>query len=281
MATAATATPTNSLSTIAQTNLPPPPPLEPEQYTISDLALAALKEKAKDAAKIGSYTAFWLTEAIPGLPREVTKFNHTLRDFKNFVSVTEVPEKVHNVVKAVKEFANSTADKVAKAARNVFKETMSFINAIGDTIDFAHVFVPISKAVMRWVSGINFAATIGGSANGAIEQVQKIHGLKSIDTKKTQLYLINLARDISYLVLGIIGLTFVLTGTPFVAWMIVACLTSGLTFSLGSYFYERIADPEDTGKNLNPAIVIKNKIAQRDYRRKLAAASGLAAAPVA
>ena len=131
-----TATRTNPLSTTAQTDLPPPPPRKPEKYTIPDLVLTALKEKPKDVAKIGSYTAFWLTEAIPGLPREVTKFNHTLRDFKNLVSATEVPEKVHNLAGAVKKFVNSTADKVAEAARNVFKETMSFINAIGDTIDF-------------------------------------------------------------------------------------------------------------------------------------------------
>jgi hypothetical protein len=260
----------NPLSTNA--TLPPPPPKQKEKYTIPELVLNFLKEKAPWLAKIGSYTAFWLTEAIPGLPPEVTRFNTTLRDFKNFVSVTEIPEKGHNIIVAVKEFASATADKVAGAARKVFKEVMSFINNIADGIDFARVFVPINKEVMRWISGINFAATTAGSATGAFDQVQNIRAMPTINTKKTALYLINLARDISYLALGIIGFTFVVTATPLVPWMIVACLTSGLTFTIGGYFYERIVDPENKGKNLNPAIVVANQVAKRNYERSLAAA---------
>src|ERR1700722_3660162 len=256
MASTATAIPTTPpAAVIASASTPRTPPVpKEEKHTISSLALTFFKEKAKDVAKIGSYSAFWVTEAIPNLPPQVTKFNHTLRDFKNFVSATEIPEKGCNVIQAVKELISSTTDEAGQAARKVFKETMSFINATADGIDFAHVFVPIRKDVMRWISGVNFAATIGGSANGAIEQVENIKKMPTIDTKKTTLYLLNLARDISYLVLGIIGLTFVVTATPFIPWMIVACLTSGLTFTLGGYFYERLVDPEHKGKNLNPAI---------------------------
>jgi hypothetical protein len=234
------------------------PPRKNEKYTLSDVALTFCKEKAKDIAKIGSYTAFWATEAMPNLPRQVTKFNHTLRDFKNFVSVTEIPEKTHNLFKAVKDFISATTDKAGKAARQVFKDAMTFINTIGDTIDFAHIFAPIRKEVMRVISGVNFAATAAGSGNGVAEQIEKLKVTPATDTKRRNLYGINLARDISYFALGIIGLTFVVTGATFIPWMIVACLTSGLSWTIGGYFYERLADPENKGKNLNPAHVMTN-----------------------
>jgi hypothetical protein len=260
-----------SATTTTSTTLIPPVP-KPAEYTTADLVLTFFKEKFKDLAKTGSYIAFWATQAMPDLPKNVTQFNTTLRDFKNFVSMTELPQKVYELGTSIQKAAAATAEKVGSASREVFKNSMSLINTVGDSIDFVHVFVPISKEVMRWVSGINFAATIGFAGNGVIEQVQHIQGTKAEDSKKKIFHMINIARDVSYLVLGIIGLGFILTATPMIPWMIVACLTSGLALSIGSYFYEKIYDPENKGKNLNPAIVIENQVNQRNYERARSAA---------
>jgi hypothetical protein len=271
MTSATSAITSAALSTTAVTTAPP---VIPAEYSITDLVLAFFKEKVKEIAKAGSYLAFWTTEAIPDLPQNVTKFNFLLRDFKNFISTTEIPEKLHtlsgSVTTLLTDLSSATMEKVGTAARKVFKDTMSLINSTGDGIDFASLFIPISKEALRWVTGINLAATLGFAGNGAVEQIQNISGMTKIDTKRTAFYLINLARDTSYVALAVIGLGFVLTGTAMVPWMIVTCLTSGLTFSIGSYFYERLVDPENNGKNLNPAIVVKNHVNQRNYERRFA-----------
>jgi hypothetical protein len=244
----------------------------PAEYSITDLALTFIKERGKDIAKAGSYLAFWATQAIPDLPPNVTKFNFLLKDFKNFISVTEIPEKLctlsGSVSNIITDLPSATMGKVGTAARKVFKDTMSLINSTADTIDFASLFVPICKETLRWVSGINCAATAGFAGNGIIEQIQNINGMSKIDPKRTAFYLINLARDVSYLAVGVIGLASVLTIAPVAPWMIVSCLTSGLSFSIGSYFYERLVDPENKGKNLNPAIVVENQINQRNYAQR-------------
>ncbi len=275
-ATTLAATTRSTTTTIA------PPVYKPAEWTLPDLVLTFFKEKAKDLAKAGSYISFWVTEAIPGLPKSVTTFNTTLRDFKNFVSITEVPQKLYelggSVVKLTNEAsekfngaAAATWEKVGTLSREVFKNTMAMINTTADTIDFVHLFVPISKEIMRWISGINFAATIGFAGNSTIEQLQHINKMTTIDPVRTGFHLINVARDVSYLVLGMLGLGFVITATPVVPWMILACLTSGLTLSIGSYFYEKMFDPEHKGKNLNPNIVIENQVHQRNYERRMAA----------
>jgi hypothetical protein len=257
---------------------------KPEKYTPLTAALAFFKEKAKDIAKSGSYLAFWATRAVPSLPPNVTKFNTTLRDFKNFIGATEIPEKLCTWGKSTNDLlfdklagkmtsGSHSWGEVGTSARKVFKDTMSLINSGADTIEFTHLFVPICKETLRWVSGINFAATLGFAGNGAIEQVQEINKMKEINTKKFGFHMINIARDVSYVVLGIIGLGFIITATPIVPWMIVACLTSGLTWTISSYFYEKMFDPENKGKNLNPAIVIENIANKKKHEQRLAQAA--------
>lgn len=277
MPSATSAVTSRATSTTITTDTPPVP--KSADYSIADLVLAFFKEKFKDLAKAGSYLAYWATEAIPDLPQGVTKFNFMLQDFKNFISATEIPEKLHSLAGSATTLTtglvSGTLEKVSTAARKVFKDSMSLINSVADSISFANLFVPISKEVLRWVSGINFAATIGFCGNGAVEQIQNIgndckNGVSKSDSKKLTFYLINLARDVSYVALGVIGLAFILTATPMVPWIIVACLTAGLAFSIASYFYEKIVDPENKGKNLNPAVVVENYVNQRNYERSLA-----------
>lgn len=269
-----------SLVTSVATSTPPthavipPPTPKPAEYSITDLVLAFFKEKVKDLAKAGAYLSFWVTQAIPNCPPSVTKFNFMMKDFKNFVSVTEVPEKLctlkGSIVALMTDLPSAAMGKVTAAARKVFKDTMSIINSTADSIDFASLFIPLSKETLRWVSGINCVATACFAGNGIVEQVQNIQGLKKNDQKAATFYWINLARDVSYVAVGLIGLTSILALAPVQPWMLVACLTSGLSFSIGSYFYEKINDPENKGKNLNPAIVVENQVNQRRYERSLA-----------
>lgn len=267
----------SSITSAVSSHAIAPPVPRPAEYSTIDLIQTFFKEKVKDITKAGAYLAFWATQAIPDLPSNVTKFNFLLKDFKNFISATEIPEKLctlsGSVSTLITDLPSATMGKVGTAARKVFKDTMSLINSTADTIDFTSLFVPICKETLRWVSGINCAATAGFAGNGIVEQIQNINGMSKIDPKRTTFYLINLARDVSYLAVGIIGLASVLAIAPIAPWMIVSCLTSGLSFSIGSYFYERIVDPENKGKNLNPAIVVENQINQRNYERSIASAT--------
>lgn len=264
----------SSTTATATTTPVQPVRFKPEEYTVTDVVLAFFKEKAKDIAKAGSYIAFWTTEAIPDLPKNVTKFNTTLRDFKNFIGATEVPVKLYDLSRSVVALgqsvtgmftgaAEATLGKVGIAFRKAFKDTTSAIMSVGDTIEFSRLFIPINKEVMRWVSGINFAALIGFAGTGVIEQMEKFADNTSCDQKKMINNMINIARDASYLALGVIGFSCFVMGTPIIPWTIVACLTSGLTFSIGSFFYEKLVDPEQKGKNLNPIAVVENVVEQR------------------
>jgi hypothetical protein len=263
-----------SSTTTTMNRIPAPKPAE---YSITELVLAFFKEKVKDLAKIGSYLAFWTIEAIPNLPPNVTKFSFMMRDFKNFISATEVPEKLYTLGGSLNNFVCSklagktlkgfgTWEEVGTASRKVFKDTLDLIRSTADSIDFAHLFIPISKETLKWVSGISLAATIGFSGNSVIEQMQNINGMNNIDPNRTNFYLINLARDVSFIAFGVISLTSLLTATSVAPWVLVACLTSGLTFSIGGYFYERIVDPENKGKNINPAVAVENYVNQRNVQ---------------
>jgi hypothetical protein len=239
---------------------------KPAEYSTTDLVLTFFKEKLKDLAKAGAYMAFWATEANPHLSSGVKEFNFMMKDFKNFIGITEIPEKLHTLSGSVSILVSDlsgTWDKVWSASRKVFKDTMALISSGVDSIEFANRFIPLSKDVLRGVSTMNFAALLASCGTGALEQVQNINGMREIDSKRTTFYLINLARDVSYLALAVIGLSFMLTATPVVPWMMIACSTAGLACSIGSYFYERIHDPENKGKNLNPSIVVENYVNQR------------------
>ena len=160
--------------------------------------------------------------------------------------------------------ADATWTKVADAGRKTFKDTTGLVNACCDGIDYGTKYIPIDKGAMTWIKGVNFASTLAGSGVAAGEQIYNIATTaQDPEGKKLTLYLINLARDVSYVALGAIGLFFVVTATPIVPWMILACLTSGLALTIGGFFYERLVDPENKGKNLNPAAVVENVVAQR------------------
>lgn len=268
------------------------PPQKPEEYTITELVLKFFEEKAKDIAKALGYTAFWVNQ-MPGVPSQVQTFNTTMVNFKNFIAATEVPKKGYELYSALGDMATSLQElrqecgewlslpgalfdltnedglysyvkdsgaKVAAAGRVVFEKGTSMINSVVDGIDFSQNFIPIDSATMSTLKTVNYAATFGGAGNDAIKQIEKWSATDECETTKQMFYMINLAKSLSYVALGALGLSSVFLGATVAPWMFVATLSSGLFFTIFSYFYERINDPECKGKNLNPEAVIANRM---------------------
>lgn len=240
-----------------------------EEYTIAGMVLKFFDEKAKDIAKTLGYTSFWAGQAISGLPPEVRSFGATMGEFKNFVSATEVPKKTVEAFAAIGEFWGSiNSPKAWEALGNAFTKTAAWTNSFVDGVDFGSRFIAIDTTVMTWLKGTSFAATLGSSAKGAWEQIQKISNAVASETTKTAFYAISFLRDMSYTLLGAKGLFCILTATPMVPWMMVGLLTAGLALTITGYFYEKLYDPEGKGKNLNPDIVISNNLARRAFQQQ-------------
>jgi hypothetical protein len=273
MTAAVTTSAVTSTSAATSVSLPVP---KREEYSIVDIALTFIKEKPRDIVKALGYSTFWAGQVNPNLHPNVQNFSMSMGDVKNLLGAIEVPDKVNTLwgsfcglcsdfTNQISGSATATWEKVGDACRKTFKDATGLTNGICDSIDFSTKYIQYDPEMLRWVKGIGFAATLGGSGVGAAEQMNNLSKSWG-DVKKSTLYVINLARDVSYVALGILGLSFILTATPMVTWMILACLTSGLTFTIGGYFYEKIVDPENKGKNLNPAAVVDNVVAQRAAR---------------
>jgi len=264
-----------AVSTVTSTTTVIPQPVyRNEEYTVAGIVLKFFDEKAKDIAKALGYTGFWAGQIAPGLPPEVKSFSATMGEFKNFISATEVPKKTVEAFAAFSAlWANvssptGSATKAWAALGEAFTKAAAWTNSVVDGVDFSSRFVAIDTSVMTWLKGTSFAATLGSSAKGAWEQIQKISNAVAAETTKTSFYVISFLRDTSYALLGAKGLFCILTATPMVPWMMVGLLTAGLTFTIGGYFYEKLYDPEGKGKNLNPDVVIANNLARRDYQQR-------------
>ena len=246
---------------------------KPEEYTTAGIVLKFFDEKVKDIAKAIGSAAFWTSQGVPNLPPAVSNLGALMGDIKNFISITEVPKKAVETFQAVKEFCGNLADKVTGkagswekvgvAARKVFSKSTGLTSNVVDSVNFGSKFIPISTAAKSCLGYIGFAATVGSAGNGAVEQIEKFAATDVKETKKQTFYLINLARDVSFVALGVFGLGFLITATPVIGWVLAACSTAGLFLSLSGYFYEKVYDPELKGKNLNPEVVMENHMAAR------------------
>jgi hypothetical protein len=71
--------------------------------------------------------------------------------------------------------------------------------------------------------------------------------------------MIRTATSISYLAVGAIGLA-AFAGFALAPWVMLACLTAGLTGQISSFLYEKINDPENKGKNLKPDLFYREVV---------------------
>ncbi len=220
----------------------------------SDIFFSFFKGQVIDIAKGVGYATFWITKALHPLPYQYREFGKLMRDVKNFISFTEIPEKLTKVVKSVKEFFENPS---IPAGCTAVKENMGLANSLLDSIELigTRKIFRIGKEPLIYFEAANHGAILVGSGISAYENVDKIDQAAPDESAKAGLYLINLARDVSYVVFGAFGLFCFFAGfaaAPFYPVVMVACLTTALTFSIGGYFYERIINPEENPNYFDP-----------------------------
>jgi hypothetical protein len=235
-----------------------------EKKSAVDVATDYFKAKVRDVVKIVSYTIGAVSQIKPDIVSdEATRFSLFLGDVKNVMSITEIPEKALKTKDAAVNFFSSPSFETGRA---VVKEGSVLTTNTVDGIDLLRRFeiIPISKEAMRSIKTVGFSATILGSANGVAEQAEKIMALKAEDPKQTEketLYLLNMARDVAYLALGIIGLSFCIAGIAFNPALMLTCLITAWIYGTCSYFYEQTVDPEGKAKDVKQVVAnLKNEI---------------------
>ena len=168
-------------------------------------------------------------------------------DIKNILSSFEIPSRTKKIWDCL--FAdpkNTTLKPEEGTLSNIFKESALLVNNVYDGLSYVAEYVVINKETIRYASGINSLATIGGCGTSALEHISKLRSGKANDpTYSTVL----LARDLSYVAVGAIGIYTFATGATVAPWKILACITSGLTFSITGHFYNQMRDPEDKGRD--------------------------------
>ncbi len=266
---------TNPITAAGQTRVPPTPPVARNtNKDFSDIVFGFFKERVKDIAKGVGYATFWTVKALPSLPPQFAEFGNLMRDVKNFISITEIPDKLAKVAKSVKGFFEKPS---IPTGRTAVKENMGLANSVLDGVELlgSRQILPIGKETLKCFGAANHGATLVGSGISAYENIDKIDQAAPDEAAKVGLYLINLARDVSYVVLGVFGLFCFFAGfagAPFYPVVMVACLTCALTFSIGGFFYERIVNPENT--QADPKKVIANLQDQNSYLQNRLAAAG-------
>ncbi len=197
--------------------------------------------KQKDIVKLFTYATGWLSLGLgksDPVGKKAGEFSAFGTNAKNFLSAIEVPFKAHEVGLAVEELIEK---KDGKAARKLFLEKIpALANPLCDSIDLTSKFIPIPAEAMKGVKIASAAATGIGAADSLVTEVQTLHNLPKIDEKRTALSMIMIARNVSYVVLGTISLIGLVFGVAFAPWMFLACLTSGLLFGIGGFFFERL-----------------------------------------
>lgn len=217
----------------------------------SDIFFSFFKEQVNDIAKGVSYATFWIVKALAPVPYQYKEFGNLMRDVKSFISITEIPDKLNKVITSAKEFFENPSTPTGLTA---VKDNMGLANSLLDSIELvgARKIVRLGKGPLEGVVALNHGATLVGSGISAYENVDKIDQAAPTDIQKVGLWLINLARDVSYVAMGAFGLFCFFAGFAATPVVMIACLTSALTFSIGGYFYDRIVNPEENPNYFDP-----------------------------
>jgi len=236
-----------------------------------EIVTTFFKEKAKDVAKVISYGCGWAAQVHPA-NTTLSSASKGTKNVKNFISAAEVPEKVRKTGDSVRAFL---AKPSVATGRNVLKEATGLVNSTCDGIDFSSNWLAIPPKALNGVSLVNSGATFLGCGNSAIEQAESINKEarniregKEFNEKLIHLNMINIARDVSYVAVGVLGILVAGFGVAIAPWAFLAVLTSGLFFTTVGYFHERIVDPEK--KNYDKDQMIKDQVAMIE-QAKLAA----------
>ncbi len=261
------------MATTALARQPFVAPIENTNKDFGTVCREFLSTKQKDIIKMFGYLTGWTSIALPRNNQTgqlAGRVSELMGNAKNLLSVIEIPDKAVNLRRAVSDFIAEPS--VEGARKVVLKELPGIINPICDGIDLSSKFVPYTSQAMRAVKTVNLSATLIGAGSSAIEQVQKLNKMTEIDSQKATLHFMNIARDVSYVALSTIGLSGTFLGFAAAPWMFLACLTSGLLFTIGGFFYDRVVVNLD-GKHTDMNKVNANLRAEIAYLRTEAPAA--------
>jgi hypothetical protein len=212
-------------------------------------------KNGKEVPKTIAYTCNWLVELFPPMPSPVHELATGMKNAKNFFSFLALPEKIVKFSDAASTLFSDAAAVTVQKVRNFVKESTGLFNAFSDTTELAAQFFPVGKDLLKSVKTLNLGATFLGAGNSAAENIQKLSNTKSDEDQKRTLYLINTARDVSYFVFASYMLGSMAMGAAVTSMVVLGLLTSGLVFTIGGFFYERMVDPEKKGMNIPEAVV--------------------------
>lgn len=214
---------------------------------MGSIFLKWIGERPKDFAKAIGYTASWLNLASKSSSKTLLAANGQMMAIKDFLGATEIPGKLTSLKAA---FVNTTGDNVARV-RRVFGVFTGLVNSATDAISLSDRISPISSDLMNKIKGLNSAATLGGSANGIINDLQEIDRVGGVKNARGRKALLDLGRDFSYFLIGGAGVRTYITGKGLRPWVALAGLTSGLLFTIGGHFYTAM-HPEELAPRMSP-----------------------------
>lgn len=225
----------------------------------------------KSMFRLINATTFWAKYFNPSTPKGISELGGLAKQAKNLTSIIGLPQNVAKVVETARKFDIS---KPLTSTVNLGADVCSLANGGCDTAELVHTVVtPLPANAMEAVKATNYTATFLGSLKGTYDTVVKLFAnasdiqkneadkvanttseanyekVKGKTTQQLTSNVLSLASKVSYLVLGSLGIASLFT--PLAPVAIVACLTSGTLFGLGSFFYDRVVDPfDDKAKKL-------------------------------
>ncbi len=258
------------MATAAVARQPFVPPIQNTNKDFRTVFWEFLSTRQKDITKIFGLIAQWVPVVCPtnhSARQLAGRVSESMGNTKNLLSAIEIPGKAESLRNRISCFIADPS--FAGFRRVVFGEMTGLINSVCDGIDLSSKFVPCASEAMRGLKTLSLTATLVGASNSAVEQVQKIHAMTELDPQKTGLRVMHIARDTSYVALAILSLSSMFLGFSAAPWMFLACLTSGLLFTIGGFFYDAAVVNLD-GKHTDANKVYTNLRAELAHLRTAA-----------
>ncbi len=206
------------------------------------------REKPKYVIKAVGYFFGWQNVADPSntYAKGMSGF---CRNTKNALSMTEVPHNALETFRALRSFWNEHS---VTNGRQVVAKGQPLVNSVCDSLKLTNQ-LGATNLNGTGIDKVNFTACLIGSSHGSYSAVEKI--VQRTDNRSVQAYyLANLARDISYVALAVIGLHAIfIAGVAAAPWVMLACLTSAQFFTIVGYLTERYFEHPTRGINYRSA----------------------------
>jgi hypothetical protein len=241
-----------------------------------------LKEgKGMEAAcKVVSYSNFWLnlSSAQTGYKpsAEYNSAGHAASVSKNLMSALTLPGGLYDVANKVSKYREidasaSVEESVNKseAAKSVVQGTLGLTSAPYDFSDFwdkavgkiSHVTKDLFGKIHFTVLSIFMAWKTKDEVACVQTNWDQSNKSANLDNDKSEtlwqwvkLGMVNTAKHVCYLALGILKMLSHFGGYPIPAWGYVACISAGLILGVGSHFYGKM-----NGLDKNPALAVHHQ----------------------